>query len=360
MLRPIATLATVTVLTACDLGVTDLGDQIEEALCGGPCPSGPLPGPPVLAVSGEVYIGEFLASRSAEFAVHLYSPTDTVTPLRSTGDWGGYFFDFGHLPTADACRSLVRAERWDGVMSELEPLFQDPAAACRSPSPDHVGPALRLPAYAPMDEPFTIWGRVWVDGRPAGAGEMEARIDGPFASAGSVRPRTDGSGRFSYSTTDRRAWVWLCLQAQARVAWSGGDPSGGATVELREIPLRACGRERRLPDTRLGSTKAVWGKATVDGARVAEGAVQVELLRASDSTVVGAPELTYDDGYFHVYFPHGLAPCTTVDCDPSRPGCGWLVRAGLVRRPGTEVIHPRSGGCSYPSDGVYQEFSFDP
>jgi hypothetical protein len=116
--------------------------------------------PDPLTVGGAVYVGEYPAT-PGEVRVHVYAPSDTLAAIQSI--WGGdvtafcgvgaYCANFGMYPDSMACGYLARAERWDGVRSELKPLFGARPTPCAASSTPFQGARFDLPGYAPLAMP---------------------------------------------------------------------------------------------------------------------------------------------------------------------------------------------------------------
>jgi hypothetical protein len=99
---------------------------------------------------------------------------------------------------------------------------------------------------------------------------------------------------------------------------------------------------------------AAFGHVTTGAARAAAGAVRLELLLAADSTTVGEPEWTYDDGSFYIYFP--------VDRTPPGPECFWGIRATVVAtgESQTHGLEVPFDSCAFPGGVFVHDFEFGP
>jgi hypothetical protein len=335
-----------------DLDLTGLGDALVAGLCGGSCPPPP---PPTLAVMGRVQVGPYPAATD-EAKVLVYAASDTIMPTDSASGFGSYYwFDFGANPVPAVCGYLARAVKWSGETTELKPLFV-PGESCEVSPGARQGSDFELPDYAPLDQPFVVWGNVRVDGRTPTAGEVVVKLhlrgtdDGAWPE---VEVPTDDEGVFRYETTEGAQRYEFCVDAGASVQRAGGgDPvySGLGPSSGGE-----CHDERQVPDVRIGTRKAASGwiftsqsDAWLPRDMVGAGAARVALLDPADSTIVGEEVETYDDGSFHVWFPH----------DMQDPGCDWLVRAELVET-GEAKVQPLSanGTACYPD--MYLQFEFD-
>jgi hypothetical protein len=318
-------------MAGCDLGFSlDLSDITWDT------PHGP----DELWVRGEVYIGGRPAA-PREAIIHIYAPTDTLEPISS---WrmcadGYYCLTFGASPDPRACGYLIGVERWDGARSEKQPLFVSPPLPCVPAPSIAVGQRIEFPTYAPLDPPFTLTGVVYVDSARAGAGAATAIVNAEWGSGFDLK--TDGTGRYTLTTTDGAERVRLCSSVQVRVT------SGVHTdlhSQLGSVPLRTCGPTREMPEVRFGWGTALRGSVHSGGAPVGWRAAHLELLGRYDSTVVGDTAWTRDDGSFQLFLPFG----TRLDCES-------LVRVTHGSQSLTYRMHDvGSGPCGYGLNHVFQ------
>jgi len=299
---------------------------------------------PRLAVEGPASIGT-VPTMIGEATVLVYAPSDTVAPVPwQPAAWicstGSYCVDFGSYADPTYCTYRVRTQRWDGVRSELRPLFAAPPVPCAPGEATFQGASSTLPAYELLTDPFTITGTVYLDSLTADRAMASAEL-WLRPPKGSVTLPTDSSGTFRYSTSDAAERFALCGAVSVVV-------TAGARTEftsLGAVGIEACGPERRFRDARFGWLRAATGQVYGAGwhEHVGAGAAKVELLAPGDSTVVGEAAWTSDDGGYQLWFPYGM---------PS-PGCGWLIRA--TRGASTETRRlDDATGCGYPR---YHSFS---
>lgn len=340
-------LLTALALAACDFDLTGLGGN----WFGEPCYGCYTP-PPSVSLTGLVYVGPYRAEPE-EAVVLLFAPSDTVTPMDSIRvDYGGmYWKDFGSNPTPAECGYVARAVKWTGEKTQLQPLFAH-ASSCGSSTYVASGPRFDLPEYPELDEPFAVWVEVRVAGEPARDGEVQLQPslrvpDGAFDWSADWTP-SDAEGRVVFETIDGAQRFALCRYVHATV-------QAAATGELHYTALHpvsdgSCGDARRLPDLRLGTRKAASGRVFLGGRDLHDtptataGEATVALVSAADSSVVREVFETYDDGSFHVWFPHEMFD----------PGCDWLLRLELGERVHYRPLLPPGATSCQPD--FYHDF----
>jgi hypothetical protein len=300
-------------------------------------------------IHGIVHIGD-LPSLPDEGTVLLYAPSDTTTPVDSVPTGLGSFDVW--MPFGDpACESLVRVRLWNGYVSDLQPLLDSAPDGCDVEDAWPAGARFELPGYAPLDEPFTVEGRVFVDGEPAVAGQAGARLELRWTETGVATTgplETDDDGWYRYETIDKGDKFALCSWVLADVSSGTRRHSASLGRLLPESCVASSGRT--LPETRLGATEAVagqvWIRETWSERPAGAGEVVVELLDPADSSAIARSEIL-DDGSYHLWFPEDL----------ENPGCDWLLRAthrdGAVQ---TVPFRESSASCRY---GEWRSFVFE-
>lgn len=344
-----AALAFLPALAACELDLTGIGGALSQGFCGGSCA---VPAPRVY-VTGTVRIGDYDAWQG-EAGILVYAPTDTVSPIATVPAGYRYEVSFDPSSSSDVCAYLVRAVLWSGEKTELEPLLATPPQTCPLSAGYYAGADLEFPPYTPLSEPFTVTGRVLIDGVPpaGGAAEVQLAVRAPRHVSQSHALTTDDQGIYRFETTDRAQWWGFCQWVEVDVEAAGAQSSRRDDVRLFSTPTASCTASRKVPDVRIGAKKAAWGRVLVfglgiDAVGIGSGVARVALLSPADSSVVGEVSETYDDGSFHVWFPPEL----------QAPGCNWLLRTEVEGGP-TQIrpLHLPPTPCQ---EELYHEFVFD-
>jgi hypothetical protein len=284
-------------------------------------------------------VGPFRAM-DREVAVELFDPASPSTSVAvSVSSSGQYTFDLGIFPGPSVCSFRVRGVLWNGETTSMQPLFAPEPSPCSLRPGWIAGAPLNVPPYGPLAEPFTIEGRVFVDGRPARADEatVEVAMRGATLADSATSVRTDSDGRYRLETRDAAQRFALCSQVRARVRDAAGRSE---EVQLHSLRPADCGSVRALPDVRFGTLKAAIGflflGEAVPQPYLGAGKAWADLIRMDDGTVVGERFAALDDGSFHVWFPH----------DVLQPGCGWLLRVTLASgASNVRELHHGSSDC---------------
>lgn len=364
MRKSLVAFALASSLTACDLGfsLTGVGDAVSCTDCwdvGGGGSGSDGSDRPSGVYSGQISMGPYPVVEG-EATVYAYDPSDLVVPIDSAVSLNqgcrpglfepycipGYRFDFRGTPVPAFCGYLTRVVLWNGDSSELAPMFPTAPTPCDSLSTPGSPRNYSLPAYSPLENPFTLEGSVVIDGYPADDGIRVDILTRPsptdtasrceFWSFHSIRwdevvsplntwmtdtcehVYTDPGGGFRYSTTDRAQLAALCGLAIARVSLADGRILQTAL----ESTTRATCTRRRFHDLRFGAEQRASGAVRlIDANRwAAAGEVYVEFLDASHLSTIGDGSWTLDDGTFFLWLPDKM----------DEPSCDLILRATLI------------------------------
>lgn len=334
--RFLGLLAILPAWTACEIGPFELGSI--------PGSGGGLGGayrPTEVIVSAPLEVGTYPAV-FGEAVVRLYpgrdaDPAQLVDSVMSSG--GEYRFFLGQAPATEVCDYWVHVERWDGVVVEPVDLLPDLSAPCELDLGSYPGSAVALPGYDPLPEPFTVEGRVFVDGDSAAAAGI--RVTLPLRSSGADYPEAGltvgDDGRWSYATTSGAERYRFCAGVEAAVE----DPTYGGFhwIYLDRLSAGGCSMSRELRPLRFGQVMAATGTVFRDqrsSERVGLGEVRLQLIDPADSTPYGAPVPTSDDGRFDLWLEPG----------DERDICDWMLRAEMEGRDPVVVPLNPPGYCA--------------
>jgi hypothetical protein len=280
---------------------------------------------PSVGFAGIVRVDGYLAEWD-EARVYFYEPEDTINPVDSVTTFaqGRYERSWWYVdPPSDICLWLGRAVLWAGEAGPLEPLF-DGAPGCISDVAGNVATTLRLD-YPALTQPFVLSGRVLHEDLPVQR-DVRIRVRSTAENRNDFAASTsDADGYYRFETMSAAQRFTWCQWVYVEVGGSGWEPPPatlGYATDLHE-----CVTQRRFPDVRTGTFKAVTGEVgivdapdVVRGARAGE--ARVTLLEPSDSTEVIGAVATLDDGSFHVWWP-------LKTNETGFPGCDWLLEVEL-------------------------------
>jgi hypothetical protein len=157
-----------------------------------------------------------------------------------------------------------------------------------------------------------------------------------------VEVELEADGYAEYVTIHPAEWLAFCNEATGVAVLPDGRTQDAYNPA---VDLDRCG-DRDIGEIRFGQVQAAVGRVRqgAEPVPVGTGEAWVELLSPADSTTVGDPAFTRDNGTFVLWFPYGVTD----------PGCDWLVRVSTDAGPAEIRRLEGQYGCYLP-----QELLFD-